>query len=124
MTKVLLDQGLPRSSVIWLRQAGWDAVHVYEMGLSRARDKDILDYARAERRTCITLNADFHAIVAVANDTAPSVIRLRLEGLRGQGLAELILRIWPQIESQVRHGALVTVTTKAIRVRVLPIERK
>jgi len=62
--------------------------------------------------------------VAVANDTSPSVIRLRLEGLRGQGLAELILRIWPQIESQIRHGALVTVTTKAIRVRLLPIERK
>ena len=82
MTKVLLDQGLPRSSVIWLRQAGWDAVHVYEMGLSRARDKDILNYARAERRTCITLDADFHAIVAVGNDKqeawdAPAASRRR-----------------------------------------------
>jgi predicted nuclease of predicted toxin-antitoxin system len=123
LIKVLLDQGLPRSSVGWLRKAGWDAVHVYDIGLSQASDRRILEYARAEGRICITLDADFHSLIAVANDIAPSVIRIRQEGLRGPELAQLVLRIWPRIEAQVRQGALVSVTAKAIRVRLLPIQR-
>ncbi len=70
------------------------------------------------------LDADFHSLIAVANDIAPSVIRIRQEGLRGPELAQLVLRIWPRIEAQVRQGALLMlVTAKAIRVRLLPIQR-
>lgn len=121
MTGVLLDQGISRSAIAQLRDAGWDAVHVYDIGLGQASDRHILDYARAEGRICITLDADFHALVAVSNDIVPSVIRLRREGLRGPELAQLILGIWPRIEAQVSQGALVTVTSKSTRVRFLPI---
>ena len=39
MTRVLLDQGLPRSAVASLRQAGWDVVHVYDLDMSQATDR-------------------------------------------------------------------------------------
>jgi predicted nuclease of predicted toxin-antitoxin system len=94
-----------------------------EIGLSQASDRRILEYARTEGRICITLDADFHSLIAVANDIALSVIRIRQEGLRGPELAQLVLRIWPRIEAQVRQGVLVSVTAKAIRVRLLPIQR-
>jgi hypothetical protein len=40
--KLLLDQGLPRSTPTWLKQAGIDAIHVAEIGLATATDANIL----------------------------------------------------------------------------------
>lgn len=121
MIKILLDQGLPRSAVNRLGQSGWDAVHAYDIGLSRASDEAILAYARQEGRIIVTLDADFHALLAVTRADAPSVIRIRWEGLNGTRLAELLLRIWPRIERQIRQGAMATVTETAIRIRRLPL---
>jgi predicted nuclease of predicted toxin-antitoxin system len=45
--RILLDQGLgPRAATI-LRQHGWDAVHVSEIGMARAEDIQILERARS-----------------------------------------------------------------------------
>lgn len=48
--KLLLDQGTPRRTVVWLRQSGWDAVHTGEEGLSTAEDTQILEIARKQGR--------------------------------------------------------------------------
>lgn len=121
MIKALLDQGLPRSSVAGLIQAGWDAVHVADIGMSQASDKTILHYAAENNRFVITLDADFHALLAVSDMVTPSVLRIRREGLQGQQLANLLLEIWPRIAEQMRQGAMVTVTERTIRIRHLPI---
>lgn len=123
MIRLLLDQGLPRSAVAVLQKVGWDVVHTFEVGLSRAADVELLEVARRESRTVVTLDADFHALLAVANANSPSVIRIRLEGLRGENLAELLISIWPKISRQVEKGALVTVTESALRIRRLPIDQ-
>jgi len=122
MIRVLLDQGLPRGTISRLREEGWDAVHVGEIGMSRASDAEILDCARHENRVCITLDADFHALLVLRSEQSPSVVRIRIEGLQAVAMAELLLRIWPRIESAVREGALVTVTESRVRVRRLPVE--
>jgi predicted nuclease of predicted toxin-antitoxin system len=123
LIRLLLDQGLPRSAVAVLQKVGWDVVHTFEVGLSRAADVELLEVARRESRTVVTLDADFHALLAVANANSPSVIRIRLEGLRGENLAELLISIWPKISRQVEKGALVTVTESALRIRSLPINQ-
>jgi len=96
-------------------------LHTGDIGLSNASDREIIEYARKEGRVVITLDADFHAILAVENAREPSVIRIRQEGLRGDALSELIEKIWPKIQTQLETGALVTVTEKSIRVRKIPI---
>ena len=73
MKRLLLDQGLPRSTGALLAQAGWDVTHVSEIGMSRADDIDILQRARAEQRVCVTLDADFHALLATSGERGPSV---------------------------------------------------
>lgn len=93
MINILLDQGLPRSAATILHDEGWNVLHTDEIGLSRYTDKQILEYAQSEQRIIITLDSDFHAILALTNAPAPSVIRIRLEGLRGPELALLIKRI-------------------------------
>ena len=121
MRRLLLDQGMPRSSVRILRNAGWDVLHVGDAGLSTATDKTILHHAAAEGRCIVTLDSDFHWLLALSGATSPSVIRIRIEGLRGPELAALVERCWPHIEESVERGALVSITPKAIRIRNLPI---
>ena len=72
MKRLLLDQGLPRSTVAILADAGWDAVHVAELGMSQAEGSGILERARAKQRICITLDADFHALLATSGEPSPS----------------------------------------------------
>lgn len=66
MKRLLLDQGLPRSTGVLLAETGWDVIHVSEIGMSRADDGDILKRARSDKRVCVTLDADFHALLATS----------------------------------------------------------
>ena len=119
--RLLLDQGLPRSSAEILRNKGWDIQHTGEIGISRATDRQILEYARDEQRIVITLDCDFHAILAVENLDSPSVVRIRQEGLRGPDLTELIEKIWIRIGEQLKNGAMATITEKTMRIRKIPL---
>lgn len=80
MTRVLLDQGVPCSTITYLSDAGWDAVHTSEIGLSRATDSELIAYADTDSRVIVTLDADFHSIIAVSNARKPSVVRIRRRG--------------------------------------------
>jgi predicted nuclease of predicted toxin-antitoxin system len=57
--------------------------------MSRASDPEILKRARAEARACVTLDADFHSLLATGGARGPSVIRIRKEGLDAAALAVL-----------------------------------
>jgi predicted nuclease of predicted toxin-antitoxin system len=66
--KLLLDQGLPRAAAAELAALGWD---VGEIGMAAATDQEILRRALAEQRAVVTLDADFHTILALENAPAP-----------------------------------------------------
>jgi predicted nuclease of predicted toxin-antitoxin system len=124
LTRLLLDQGLPRSAVGLLRDRGWDVQHVADIGMSRALDSEILEYARLETRVCVTLDADFHALLAVSGAASPSTVRIRMEGLSGGALAELLERVWPMIREDLERGAMATITERSIRLHHLPVGRE
>ena len=86
---LLLDQGLPRSTSLYLRHKGIEAVHTSEIGLASADDATILEFASSYEKIVVTLDADFHRILAISHAIRPSVIRIRIEGLRAEPLAEL-----------------------------------
>ena len=121
MKRLLLDQGLPRSTGALLASAGWDVVHVAEIGMSRAADLDFLNLARSERRVCVTLDADFHALLATSGERDPSVVRIRKEGLDANALAALLQAVWSRIENGLTMGAMVTITDRSVRIRRLSI---
>jgi predicted nuclease of predicted toxin-antitoxin system len=119
--KLLLDQGLPRSAARLLREAGIDTVPVGEIGCSTADDALILQRGRDEERVIVTLDADFHALLALSRATAPSVIRIRIEGLYGQKATDLIKAVLVRCAEDVEHGAVITVQPRRIRIRRLPL---
>lgn len=121
MIRIVLDQGLPRGTASRLRREGWDVVHVGEIGMSRATDQEILDYARQENRVCVTLDADFHALLVLGSERSPSVVRIRIEGLQAIGMAELLIRIRRHIQAAAEQDALITVTETQVRIRQLPV---
>jgi predicted nuclease of predicted toxin-antitoxin system len=121
--KLLLDQNLSADAAVILRSSGMDAIHAREVGLETAEDDAILEWCRPKERIIITLDADFHALLALAGARTPSVIRIRIEGLRDEALAALILRVVAMTEADLQHGSVVTVTETSIRVCTLPLVR-
>jgi predicted nuclease of predicted toxin-antitoxin system len=119
--KLLLDQGLPRSAAALLCAAGIDTVHASEIGLATAEDAEILQRGREDLRVVVTLDADFHALLAHSGAATPSVIRIRIEGLQAPDLTRLIQALVGQCDEDLEQGAVVTVQPGRIRIRRLPL---
>lgn len=119
--KLLLDQGLPLSAAALLCSANINAIHVGEIGMAEAEDAEIIQRAREEKRIVVTLDADFHTLLALGQATSPSIIRIRIERLRAQALTNLLLRIISRCEKELQQGAAVTVEPSRIRIRLLPL---
>ena len=119
--KLLLDQGVPRSAAALLRQAGWDAVHTGETGLAEAADPEIIRRAAEGDRIIVTLDADFHTQLALTQACKPSVIRIRIEGLRAEAFSALLQQVLRRCPEDLQAGAMISVTDFQIRVRRLPV---
>lgn len=94
-----------------------------EVGLTGADDPPILEYGRLESRAVITLDADFHTLLARTRASEPSVIRIRIEGLKSEPVADLIRQVVGQVEGEIAagHNVVVSVTETAVRYRRLPL---
>jgi len=119
--RYLLDQGLARSAVEYLRQAGIESVHVGDLGMAAASDAMILEEGIRRDAIVVTLDADFHSLLAFSNATRPSVVRIRMEGLRGIDLALMIQRVAELATEDLEAGAAVTVTNRRIAIKRLPL---
>lgn len=121
--KLLLDQGLPLTAAALLRSRGYDTVHTGEIGLAMAEDAEILLLALAEGRMVITLDADFHALLAISGASSPSVIRIRIERLRAEAVADLVQKLIERWGALLEAGAALTVQPGRVRIHHLPILR-
>ncbi|MFB3892949.1 MAG: DUF5615 family PIN-like protein [Phycisphaerae bacterium] len=121
--KLLLDQGLPRGVASELRALGFEAVHASEVGLSRADDDVILEQAGQAGQVVVTLDADFHALVATSGSTTPSVVWLRIEGLKAEPAARLVSDVVRRCRADIEAGALITVRRGGLKLRRLPIQK-
>jgi len=64
--RLVLDQGIPRDAAAGLRGLGHECEHLGEIGMSKAADEEILAFALASGAVVVTLDADFHSILAVS----------------------------------------------------------
>jgi predicted nuclease of predicted toxin-antitoxin system len=121
--KLLLDQGLPRSTAALLGEMEIDAIHVGELDMSAAPDVSIIEYARLNGYSIVTLDADFHSLIATAAAAGPSVVRLRVQRLKAPDSAVLVRMVLDRAGHELDSGCFITVTKESIRIRRLPIQR-
>jgi len=119
--KLLLDQGIARSAATILRRAGFDVVHTGEAGLAEAEDSEIIRRAALEDRVVVTLDADFHMLLALAQAHKPSVIRIRIEGLRAEEFSRVLQEVLHKCADDLKAGAMISVNDFQIRIRRLPV---
>jgi predicted nuclease of predicted toxin-antitoxin system len=119
--KLLLDQGVPRSTSQLLQKSGIDAVHTSEIGFSTHSDSEIISFAVSQNRSIVTLDADFHAILAHMRAGKPSVIRIRIDGLKAEAMSKLILSLVEKHHEAIFNGAAISVTRARTAIHHLPL---
>ena len=112
---------MPLSTAKLLRECGIDALHTAEIEMARASDQEILARGLAEDRVVVTLDADFHALLALSGATKPSVIRFRIEGLRPEELCREIQSLLQKFEKNLLEGTVISVRESSVRLRHLPL---
>ena len=118
---ILIDMNLSPAWVGWFQRQGWPAVHWSAVGDPRSTDRLVLAWARDHGQILFTHDLDLSAILASSNVSAPSVIQLRARDVTPDGAGELILEALTSCDSELRHGALVSVDETSRRLRVLPL---
>ncbi len=61
----LADMGVSLKTTKWLREMGYDSVHLREQDLHRLADEFIIKKAREENRIILTFDLDFAKLMAV-----------------------------------------------------------
>ena len=120
--KLLLDMGLAQSTVAFLRDQGYDAVHLREEGLQHLPDEEIIEKARREGRVILTHDLDFGRIIALSQRRLPSVVIFRLDDMQPPHVNYYLIETLQRFRAELEAGALVSINEHAIRVRSLPIE--
>ncbi|TMH28974.1 MAG: hypothetical protein E6H66_20710 [Betaproteobacteria bacterium] len=121
--RFLADAGISPRTVEFLRLRGHDAVHVRELALERATDRELVDKARGDSRVLLTFDLDFGEILALGVVDHPSVVIFRLTNERADAVNRRLEVVLAEQAEALNSGALVLVADARYRVRRLPIMR-
>ena len=86
-------------------------------------DEAIMGLASQLHAVVVTLDADFHPLIAVQRLTRPSVIRLRMEGCRAEAFVNVVEPVLTRFKVEILNGALISIRGTRVTCHLLPITR-
>lgn len=119
--KFLADMGISLRTVEWLRQLGYDIVHLRDRALQTLPDNEILALALTEQRIILTIDLDFAQLLAISKQSLPSVILFRLGNENYHEINKRLIEVLNNCQQALETGAIVSVNNETFRVRKLPI---
>ncbi len=120
--RFLVDENLSPHVAAGLTNAGHDAVHVRDLGLTSATDSAIVDAARADGRVIVSADTDFGSLLAASGLSAPSIILIRRSSDRtAASVLALIVANLDQVAAALDQGAIVVLHNDRVRLRELPL---
>lgn len=121
--KFIIDNALSPSIANGLKEAGHNAIHVRDIGMASASDREILLYAKIENRVVVSADTDFGTILALNNDAKPSFLLLRRSDKKPLSQLNMLINIIESLQEDLEKGAVVVIEDKRIRIRELPINK-
>jgi predicted nuclease of predicted toxin-antitoxin system len=114
---------MPLSPVLadWLRQRGHDTVHVSDLGLAKALDVEILEYASREHRVIITADLDYPRLLALTQAEGPGLILFRGGNYSETEVKDRLERTLGAITNEDLPNSIVVIEKGRIRQRRLPL---
>ena len=121
--KLLVDMNLSPGWAAAVQAAGIEAIHWSSVGEAKAKDPEILAWARERGYVLVTHDLDPGAILAASGAGSPSVVILRFVSLSEEARVSRLVAALRTVSGDLERGAIVSVDETRERVRILPIER-
>jgi predicted nuclease of predicted toxin-antitoxin system len=119
---VLVDMNLSPRWTDFLIEAGFNATHWSKVGAPNASDHELMCWAAERDHVVLAADLDFAAILAATQGRRPSVIVVRSDLLTPATLGGAVLAAIEKAKAELAAGAIVSVDTKRVRLRVLPLQ--
>jgi len=116
---VLLDQNVPREVAAWLRdlRPAWQVFHATEVGLANRPDRELFEWAQAQRAIIVTFDEDFADQRSFPVGEHHGVVRLHVWPTTTEEVQDALGRLLAEVPEQALVGALVIIEPGRIRVR-------
>lgn len=119
--KIVVDMNLSLEWVDYLSGRDFSCQHWSAIGSGDASDDVIIAHCIADNALVLTADLDFADLHAMRGTNKPSVIQLRGSNKLPAVLGHSVARALSVARMQIERGAIVTITTKKVRVTKLPI---
>ena len=118
MWTFLVDEDMPRSTAVALRQAGHLVEDVRDIGLRSHSDQEIFDYAQAQGAILLTADKGFTSVLHFPPGTHAGLIVVRVpDELPTEHLNRELLRALAELHNETLTGLLIIVEVGRVRVR-------
>ncbi len=119
--RFLADMGVSGRIVSWLREQGYDAIHLRDEGLQRLPDREISGKAVAEDRVTPSFDSGFGEIAALSGGEKCGVVVFRLRNTRTPHVISRLDSVLIASSSYLEEGAAVVVEETRHRIRRPPV---
>ena len=116
MTKILIDENIPRDVKEWLTKKGFDTISISQTPLKSAKDYAVAEYAAKNNLPIITLDQGFAQIYRFFQKGTITIIIVKAKPATSTNILETLNAAQQKIDMMEIKFKLTIITKKKIRI--------